>query len=234
MLLSRLVRRTSTKTSKLLVIGLWEGNPQLTGRFTSYRASHDCCDLIQAFYTQPSVSLHSHGDALQWRHNAHDNVSNHRPHHCLHNRLFRHRSKKTPKLRITGLCAGNSPVTGEFPHKWPVAQNVSIWWRHHGPYDSHSASEETLIVKYISQCIRQIPHYLLSYHNIAKQNTNRVNISWSILHKMTLGTMRDVSFPVTLRDGIACWMSLAWTQKRLPLSQCNHIKCIYLQGELIT
>ena len=30
-------------------------------------------------------------------------------------RLFRRRSKKTPKLRVTGLCAGNSPVTGEFP-----------------------------------------------------------------------------------------------------------------------
>ena len=29
--------------------------------------------------------------------------------------LFRRRSKKTPKLRVTGLCAGNSPVTSEFP-----------------------------------------------------------------------------------------------------------------------
>ena len=27
----------------------------------------------------------------------------------------RRRSKKTSKLRVTGLCAGNSPVTGEFP-----------------------------------------------------------------------------------------------------------------------
>ena len=31
------------------------------------------------------------------------------------NRLFRRRSKKTSKLRVTGLCGGNSPVTGEFP-----------------------------------------------------------------------------------------------------------------------
>ena len=28
-------------------------------------------------------------------------------------RLFRRRSKKTSKLRVTGLCAGNSPVTGQ-------------------------------------------------------------------------------------------------------------------------
>ena len=42
------------------------------------------------------------------------------------------RSKKTSKLRVTGLCAGNSPVTGEF-HLWMAsnAENVSIWWRHH-------------------------------------------------------------------------------------------------------
>ena len=30
-------------------------------------------------------------------------------------RLFRRRSKKTSKLHFTGLCEGNSPVTGEFP-----------------------------------------------------------------------------------------------------------------------
>ena len=49
--------------------------------------------------------------SLQWRHNGRDGVSNHQPHHCLFNRL----SKKTSKLRVIGLCAGNTPVTGEFP-----------------------------------------------------------------------------------------------------------------------
>ena len=48
----------------------------------------------------------------------------------LLNYLFRRRSKKTSKL--TSLCAGNSPVTGEFPtQKASKAENVSIWWRHH-------------------------------------------------------------------------------------------------------
>ena len=43
------------------------------------------------------------------------------------------RSKKTSKLRVTGLCAGNSPGTGEFPAQMAsYAKNVSIWWRHHG------------------------------------------------------------------------------------------------------
>ena len=74
-----------------------------------------------------------HLDALQWRHNGLDSVSNHQPHHCLLNGLYRRRSKKTSKLRVTGLCAGNSPVTGEFPAQMASnAENVSIWWRHHG------------------------------------------------------------------------------------------------------
>ena len=60
-----------------------------------------------------SVALHLNlSSALRWRHNGHDSVSNHQPHHCLLNRLFGCRSKKTSKLRVTGLCEGNSPRTG--------------------------------------------------------------------------------------------------------------------------
>ena len=70
--------------------------------------------------------------SLHWRHNDHDDVSNHQPHGCLPNRLFRRRSKKISKLRVTGLCAGNSPETGEFPAQMASnAENVSNWWRHH-------------------------------------------------------------------------------------------------------
>ena len=69
---------------------------------------------------------------LRWRHNDHAGVSNHQPHGCLLNRLFRRKSKKTSKLCVTGLCAGNSPGTGEFPAQMAsYAENVSIWWRHH-------------------------------------------------------------------------------------------------------
>ena len=43
----------------------------------------------------------------------------------LLNRFFGCRSKKTSKLRVTGLCAGNSLVTGEFlAHKKPVTRKM--------------------------------------------------------------------------------------------------------------
>ena len=50
----------------------------------------------------------------------------------IFNCLFRRRSKKTSKLRVTGLCVGKSPETGKFPAQMASdAENVSIWWRHH-------------------------------------------------------------------------------------------------------
>ena len=64
--------------------------------------------------------------------NEHHGVSNHQPHNCLLNGLFRPRSNETSKTRVTGLCEGNSPGTGEFPAQSASnAENVSIWWRHH-------------------------------------------------------------------------------------------------------
>ena len=58
-----------------------------------------CCELVPIYFA-----------SLQWRNNGRSSVSNHQPHDCLLNRLFRRRSKKISKLRVTGLCAGNSPV----------------------------------------------------------------------------------------------------------------------------
>ena len=69
---------------------------------------------------------------LQWRHNGRHGVSNHQPHDCSLKRLFRRRSKETSQIRVTGLYAANSSMTGEFPaHRAGNTENVSIWWRHH-------------------------------------------------------------------------------------------------------
>ena len=45
----------------------------------------------------------------------------------IYSTVYSGRSKKTSKLRVTGLCAGNSPVTGEFPAQMASnAENLSI------------------------------------------------------------------------------------------------------------
>ena len=110
---------------------------------------------------------------LQRRYNGYDGVSNHQPHHCLPNRFFWRILTKTSKVRVTGLCAVNSPVTGEFPAQMASnAENVSISWRHHvNPESWHlmcwiDGNTEEIRKKYFqhlqhwhgaSNCIRQEP-----------------------------------------------------------------------------
>ena len=59
--------------------------------------------------------------------------------------LFRRRLKKTAKLRVTGLCAGNSPVTDEFLAQMvSEAENVSICWRHPGFWEIRCTTSRVL------------------------------------------------------------------------------------------
>ena len=111
------------------LLAFCEGNRRVIDGFQSQMASNT--ELWCYFYCKPdkcswkivAADLRRHNVpamnalaiTLQWRHNGRDGVSNHQPHHCLLNCLFRRRSKKSSKLRVTGLCAGNSPVTDEFP-----------------------------------------------------------------------------------------------------------------------
>ena len=80
----------------------------ITGVFTSQRTTNVTRKMLHVIATDDDLP------SLQWRHNGHDGVSIHQPHDCLLSRLFRRRSKKTAKLRVTGPC----------PHKWPVTRKM--------------------------------------------------------------------------------------------------------------
>ena len=83
------------------------------------------CFTLWRIWSLPIVALCGVPySALQWRHNERDGVSNHQRLDCLRNRLFRRRSKKTSKLRVTGLCVGNSLVTADFPHQGQYCGNL--------------------------------------------------------------------------------------------------------------
>ena len=114
---------------------------------------------------------------LQWRHNGCDGISNHRGLHCLLNCWVRRRSKKTLKLRVIGLCEGNSPVTGEFPaQRASNAENVSIWWRHHDIFLN------TWGMLFIGQCFGKRWHNTLKIDTTlwhARYLTNSVSVSIS-------------------------------------------------------
>ena len=59
------------------------------------------------------------------RHNERDGVSNHQPHDCLLNRLFKAPIKENMK------APRHWSLWGEFTVDGSNAENISIWWRHH-------------------------------------------------------------------------------------------------------
>ena len=94
---------------------------------------------------------------LPWRHNERYGVSNHRGLDCLLSRVFRRKSKKTSKLRVTDLCEGNSLVTREFPaRRASNAENVSIWWRHHAMTWKNN-DNKTVCTEYSLSCVLPKP-----------------------------------------------------------------------------
>ena len=62
--------------------------------------------------------------SLRWHHNDHNGISNHHSHDYLLNCILGRISKKTSKLRVTGLCAGIHRRPVNSPHKWPVTQKM--------------------------------------------------------------------------------------------------------------
>ena len=112
----------------------WQSEPNMqmdnNGITNGSKGSHDTQHWESIW--SGSNAWNGDGEPLRWHHNEGDGISNHQPHDCLLKHLFRRRSKETSKLHITGICAGNSLLTGEFPiQKANNAENVSIWWRLH-------------------------------------------------------------------------------------------------------
>ena len=99
------------------------GEQTMTVYAKSFELANGLCGFDDTPLLEPIIAYFT-DDSLQWRHNDHDCISNHQLRGCLLNRLFRRRSKKTPKLRVNGLCVGNSPGPVNSPHKGPVTRKM--------------------------------------------------------------------------------------------------------------
>ena len=117
-LFKSLFRLTRMKRESSASLAFLWGHPPVTGRLPSQKACNS--ESVSTWWRNRGTITVS----LRWRHNGRENVSNHQPHDCLLNRLFRRRSKKTSKLRVTGLCVGNSPGPVNSPHKGPVTRKM--------------------------------------------------------------------------------------------------------------
>ena len=78
--------------------------------------------------------------------------------------------RKHKKLRVTSLCARNSPVTGEFPAQMASnAENVSILWRHNG-YESIHHMDQTWVV-----IIKNKHRTAVIFHSMVEVNSVLIN-----------------------------------------------------------
>ena len=181
---------------------LWSGGILVDHWSTISSCSWHCVIINMLFHT------------LWWRHNGRDGVSNHQPHDCLLTSLFRRRSKKTSKLRVTGLCGGISPGTGEFPAQMAsYAENVSIWWCHHG------ISSVSLIYGMVCWGLR-IHDMILSNLLITLMNPSMAFIG------------RGFSYPckkfhelIENVDIFLCFFKRIWHEKGYQISNNNILKC---------
>ena len=90
--------------------------------------------------------------------------------------FFRRISKKTSKLCGTGLCEGNSPVTGDFhAQRTSDAENVSIWWRHHEKRASSQTYQSNHTYASIPSCTALL---FYPYRHTAVQGKLRSGHNW--------------------------------------------------------
>ena len=137
------------------------------------------------------------GLPLQWRHNGRNGVSNQQPYDCLLNHSFRCKLKKS-KLRVTGLCAVNSPVTGQFPAEMASnTENVSLGWRNH-------ASAELR---------RNINSPWLNYKHLSTAHlhlTATLVPSVTINNLSTVQGMAQLGHSISIRPGMNCLFWHSW------------------------
>ena len=132
--------------------------------------------LISAHYE----GINKGATTLQWSHNEHDGIQITSLTIVYSSVYSRRRSKKTPNLHVTGLCEGNSPVTGEFPvQKASNAQNVSVWWRHHDLAFSVVASQ------YIGLVMQEPHEVVTSWVLWSTTGTRRQYYQWQCVTKVS-------------------------------------------------
>ena len=123
---------------------------------------------------------------------------------CLPNHLFRHRSKKTSMLHITGLCEGNSPLTGEFTApRANNAEHVSIWWRHHAACTVISL-KECLVVYHLLVSWTAVNLYM-SYVNLMQTFMNVIALSVFELTKPDYSAESQLTQWEICQSNQQCW-----------------------------
>ena len=147
-------------------MSFFKWNKPVQTECSEHKGQGPWCVSRQPSYNKKSKHLYFTLMTLRWRHNGLDSVSNHQPPGCLLNRLIRRSSKKRSKRRVTGLCAGNSPGTGEFSAQMAsYAENVSIWW-----------TKYPWLISHIPRCIGQVSEWVIKFNGLSRIADSEVRV----------------------------------------------------------
>ena len=121
-------------TSARLCIHQRHPKPSPHGRAIGY-LSWDLQGNMTATYRERTVmtlwtntiSSYARFTPLRWRHNEHEGVSNHQPHGCLLDRVFKENIKALRHWPLWGEFTGDRWIPAQ---RVSNVENVSIWWRH--------------------------------------------------------------------------------------------------------
>ena len=152
-------------------------------------------------------------------------ASQNRRHDCLLSRLFRRRSKKASKLRVTGLCEGKSPGTCEFPVQTASnAENVSIWWRHHWfPCRRHYVTGISIFVMFT--------HHKIDYGTLSLINWIGWQTSARKWHNNWKTSRRSFS-TANIFNFVLLLITLPWRYKSVVVSQIIGNSSLFFQQHL--
>ena len=162
-----------------------------------------------------------------WRHNERDGVSKHRRHAWLFNRFLRRRSKKTSKLRVTGLCRGIHQWSVDSPHKGPVTRKmfsfddvimytVCSWYM---PSKLDSVIVNDVFYDSVKTHRGLVTSYAVNWVNIAFSNclsSNRLVVDWALTNNLRW----------YFKQGTAFWFTI----RRLEISDTN--ECRFVRATL--
>ena len=143
----------------------------------------------------PEMIMLVHSVPLQCRHNEHHWFSTHRRLYSLPNNLFRRISKKTSRLRVTGLCEGNSPVDFDDILKDTISNLVLLTDIFKAPGDNalglmpqNLTGDKSTLVQVMLWCHQATRHHLNQYWQsslskgttLCRQNFQRHCTEWKI------------------------------------------------------
>ena len=140
-----------------------------------------------------TVNIIKMTQALSWSHNEGDGVSNHR----RFNRLIRHRSKKTAKLRVTGLWEENQPVAGGFPSQRASNEEKCF----------HLMTSSWVVLSFVSSHVIQCYNSRDVFIPAIQQDcfTCTTTIAWLLLYQWSNPGWYGYSWPWQTHDDVIKW-----------------------------